>query len=63
MTTGQAISDVARVAAEPTEAASDAVTVFTADLYREIADDAQGDPHPAADPVPAEGGNRFCRSD
>jgi serpin B len=43
MTTGQAISDVARVAAEPTEAASEAVTVFTADLYREIADDARGE--------------------
>jgi len=37
MTTSQATSDVARVAAEPTAAASDAVTAFTADLYREIA--------------------------
>ena len=40
MTTGQATSDVPRAVAEPTAAASDAVTAFTADLYRQIAGDA-----------------------
>src|SRR3712207_2050757 len=41
--TGQAVSGVARVLAEPTPAASAAVTAFTADLYREIAAGARGE--------------------